>query len=210
MPLRRITNFMPPPSPVPPRKITTIRNKIATSVDKENLHSNIMAETSTKSLVKPRRISIAVRPPPHATSTTKVIQPKRRVSIATLRPEQSSYMTTPLHPSVSNFQNGSAMGGGRQSLLRDPRKARYSKLFSPLPEFKTATETITATPTAMRSSSKFMGSPPTQAGSWRPKHPTVVALQRKSLVWSPLKLRGMKNARRSLLPSSHPTTEMLQ
>ncbi|KAJ0079241.1 hypothetical protein Patl1_22637 [Pistacia atlantica] len=209
MPLRRITNFVPPPSPVPPRKTTTIRNRMATSVDKENIHSNRMAATNIKSLLKPRRISIAVRPPPSATSTTtQVIQPKRRVSIATLRPEPSSYMTTPLRPSVSRFQNGSTMGG-RQSLVRDPRKARYSKLFSPLPEYRTTSEITT--PTAMRSSSKFMGSPPTQvAGSWRPKHPTVVALQRKSLVWSPLKLRGMKNSRRSLLPSSHPTTEMLQ
>ncbi|KAK2630897.1 hypothetical protein EUGRSUZ_L03767 [Eucalyptus grandis] len=47
-----------------------------------------------------------------------------------------------------------------------------------------------------------MGSPPTQqVGSWKPKHPTVVALQRKSIVWSPLKWRGMKK-RPSLLPFS--------
>lgn len=138
--------------------------------------------------MKPRRFSVAVRPPPlstTATSTTKqVLKPRRRVSIATLRPESSFHMTTPLHPSASQFKHGSAVG--RQSIVRDPRKARYSRLFSPLPESRRAVET-----TPLRSSSKFMGSPL--------RHPTVVALQRKALVWSPLKLKA--NRKPSLLPS---------
>ncbi|KAJ4719475.1 Kinesin-like protein [Melia azedarach] len=196
LPLRRITNFMPPPpSPRPPKQTTTMRRTTAMAAtdDKENTRTM----TNMKKLTIPRRISIAVRPPSSATATvtTQVIQPKRRVSIATLRPDNTnSHMTTPL---LSRHQNGSAVG--RQSLMRDPRKARYSRLFSPLPEFNTAPE---STPTAIRCSSKFMGSPPSQApGSWKPKHPTVVALQKKTLVWSPLKLKGMKNYRRSLLPS---------
>ncbi|KAL0005919.1 hypothetical protein SO802_013480 [Lithocarpus litseifolius] len=197
LPLRRISNFLPPPSPVPPQKAGTTNPLITASAGgKENIPKTTMAATNTKNLMKPRRFSVAVRPLP-STTTTQAIQPRRRVSIATIRPESNTYMTTPLHSSASRFKNGTAMG--RQSFVRDPRKARYSRLFSPMPELRTAGET---TPTAaMRSSSKFMGSPPTQAGSWK-KHPTVVALQRKPLVWSPLKLRGMKNNRRpSLLPS---------
>lgn len=50
-----------------------------------------------------------------------------------------------------------------------------------------------------------MGSPPTEAGSLRSKHPAVIALQRKQLVWSPLKMRNMRNYRRSFVPS-WPTT----
>ncbi|KAJ6683008.1 KINESIN-RELATED [Salix koriyanagi] len=156
MPLRKITNSMPPPSPLQKQK------------------------------------------------TGSVFQPKRRVSIATYRSEPTSNMTTPLQ--TSRYKNGNVVG--RQSFVRDPRKPRNSKLFSPLPEFRTASET---TPSVMRTSSKFMGSPPTQAGSWKPKHPTVVALQRKSLVWSPLKLRSFQNRRpSSLLPYRPSSTNEVQ
>uniref|UniRef100_A0A2N9IDQ2 Kinesin-like protein n=1 Tax=Fagus sylvatica TaxID=28930 RepID=A0A2N9IDQ2_FAGSY len=112
------------------------------------------------------------------------------------------------------FSAASAQASGLSSLKQAAHKSRtekrpplaqYSRLFSPLPELRTAVET---TPTAMRSSSKFMGSPPTQAGSWKPKHPTVVARQWKPLVWSPLKLRGLKNYRRPSLLPSQPLTEM--
>ncbi|XVF41935.1 hypothetical protein PTKIN_Ptkin01aG0320600 [Pterospermum kingtungense] len=192
LPLRRITNLMPPASPMPTNRKTTRRMSMAASYDKENSKKTMMAPpTNTKNLMKPRRSSIALKPP--TTTTTQVFQPKRRVSIATLRPD--SHMTTPLRSSASGFNNnGGTMD--RPSLMRDPRKARYSKLFSPLPEFRNPSEMMT--PTAMRSSSsKFMGSPPVQAGSWKPRLPTVVALQRKSLVWSPLKLRGMQSYRKS-------------
>lgn len=195
LPLRRINSFLPPPSPKPPQKNGTTTSFVS-AAGKENIPKTTMVATNTKSLMKPRRFSVAVRPPPPTTTTmTQVFQPRRRVSIATLRPESNSYMTTPLHTSASRFKDGSAMG--RQSFVKDPRKARYSRLFSPLPESRRAAET---TPTAMRSSSKFMGSPP----SWKSKHLTVVALQRKSLVWSPLKLRGY-NRKPSLLPSRPPT-----
>ncbi|XVE89690.1 hypothetical protein DITRI_Ditri20bG0016100 [Diplodiscus trichospermus] len=194
LPLRRITNFMPPASPMPTNKKAT-RVSIAASNYKENNHKTMMAPTNTKTLLKPRRTSIAVRPPP--TTKTQVLQPKRRLSIATLRPD--SHMTTPLRSSTS----GGTMD--RPSLVRDARKARYSRLFSPLPEFRNPSET---TPAAMRSSSsKFMGSPPGQAGSWKPRHPTVVALQRRSLVWSPLKLRGMQSYRKSSFLPLRPSTE---
>uniref|UniRef100_A0A2N9EE15 Kinesin-like protein n=1 Tax=Fagus sylvatica TaxID=28930 RepID=A0A2N9EE15_FAGSY len=202
LPLRRISNFLPPPSPVPPKKTVTTHSLIPASAGgKENIPKTTMAATKSKNLMIPRRFSVAIRPLP--STTTQAPQPRRRVSIATFHPESNSHMTTPLHNSASRFKHGSAIG--RQSFVRDPRKARYSRLFSPLPELRTAVET---TPTAMRSSSKFMGSPPTQAGSWKPKHPTVVALQRKPLVWSPLKLRGLKNYRRPSLLPSQPLTEM--
>ena len=198
MPLRRITNFMPPPSPLQKQKTTITNSAVSSMHDKENNSRTTMSGTNTKGLMKPRRMSIAIRPPPPM--STQVFQPKRRVSIATFRPESTSNISTPLQ--TSRYKNGNVVG--RQSFVRDPKKPRYSKLFSPLPEFRTASEI-----TPMRNSSRFMGSPPTQAGSWRPKHPTVVALQRKSLVWSPLKLRNMQNARRpSLLPSRPSNNEV--
>ncbi|XWS57542.1 hypothetical protein CRYUN_Cryun09bG0183400 [Craigia yunnanensis] len=199
LPLRRITNFMPPASPMPTNRKTT-RMSMAASDGKENNQKAVMAPTNTKTLWKPRRTSIAVRPP---TTTTQVLQPKRRVSIATLRPD--SHMTTPLRSSASGFNNRGTMD--RPSLMRDTKKARYSRLFSPLPEFRNPSET---TPAAMRSSSKFMGSPPVQAGSWKPRHPTVVALQRKSLVWSPLKLRGMQSYRKPSFLPSRPSLQLMR
>lgn len=109
-------------------------------------------------------------------------------------------MIAPLQPSDPQNRNG---GGalGRPSLVKDLRKARYSRLFTPLPEFKSGEE---GTPKAARSSSKFMNSPPTVTGPWKPKLQAVVALPRKPVVWTPLKLRGMKDQRRSmvLLPST--------
>lgn len=183
LPLRRITNIVPSSSPLTSQntRIPVFRASSSSANDKEN-RPKPNAFTSTKSFLKqPRRISIAARPPPTSgTATKQAVQPRRRVSIAAFRPELSLHVpSTPLH---------------RQSSVRDPRKARYSRLFSPMPEY--------TTPIAARSSSKFMGSPNTnnnaQPGSWKPRHPTVVALQRKSLVWSPLKLRGMmkNNVRR--------------
>ncbi|KAF9669950.1 hypothetical protein SADUNF_Sadunf13G0017900 [Salix dunnii] len=200
MPLRRITNFMPPPSPLQKQKTTITGSAVSSMHDKENNSRTTLSGTNTKGLMKPRRMSVAVKPPPPM--STQIFQPKRRVSIATFRPEPASNIRTPLQ--TSRYKNGNN-AVGRQSFLRDPKKPRYSKLFYPLPEFRTASEI-----TPCRNSSKFMGSPPTQAaGSWKPKHPTVVALQRKSLVWSPLKLRNMQNARRSsLLPSLSSNNEV--
>uniref|UniRef100_F6HYZ5 Kinesin-like protein n=1 Tax=Vitis vinifera TaxID=29760 RepID=F6HYZ5_VITVI len=213
MPLRRISNFLPPPSPIPPHK-TMSSSSIhpASTDDKENMLRTTAAATNTKSFLQPRRTSFAVRLPP--TSTAQVLQPKRRVSIATFRPESNSHMTTPL-----NTQLKSRGAVGRQSFVRDPHRIRrISRIFSPLRRASGATVQATptamrsssrfmgpsmqATPTAMRSSSKFMGSPPMEAGSLRSKHPAVIALQRKQLVWSPLTMRGgMRNYRRSLVPS---------
>lgn len=88
-------------------------------------------------------------------------------------------------------------------MVKDPRKARYSRLFSPLPGLMTASGDTT--PLAVRSS-KFAGSPPAMAGSNLMRHNGTIALQRKPVVWSPLKLRGMKvNRRPSLLPSRSST-----
>ncbi|TYJ12262.1 hypothetical protein E1A91_A11G337600v1 [Gossypium mustelinum] len=199
LPLRRITNFMPPASPMATKGKATRMSMVTAppSDDKENNSETVMAPpTNTKNLLKPRRTSIAVKPP----VKTQAFQPKRRVSIATLRPD-AHMTTTPLRRSASGFNNVGTME--RPSLALDPRKARYSRLFSPLPEFSNPSET---SPAAMRSSSKFMGSPPAaQAGSLKPRHTTVVALQRKSLVWSPLKLKGMQSSYRksSFLPLRH-------
>lgn len=198
MPLQRISNHLPPPSPFPTLKETKPFTSAADG--KENI-----PKMGHLARFQARRISVAsVRPPPPTNTTATLgIKPRRRVSIATLRPEPSCHLTTPLHTSASRFKNGggAAAGAGRLSFVRDPRKARYSRLFSPLPEMKGMGET---TPVAAARSSKFMGSPPAAlAGSNLPRqHPGAIALQKKTVVWSPLKFRGMKAYRRpSLLPS---------
>ncbi|XP_042057095.1 kinesin-like protein KIN-14S isoform X1 [Salvia splendens] len=187
LPLRRLTNLMPP---APANKKSMMSYLPAVREDKEN----VSRENKGKQVLKARRGSMAVRPPP-GTTTGQVFQPKRRASVATFRPESNSSMATPLQKSSSRMmRNERAMG--RQSFVWDPQRVwRTSRVSSPLPQSR---EAIEATPIGPRSS-KFRGSPPSQVpGSWKPKHPTVVALQKK-VVWSPLKLRGMKNKRNSMM-----------
>ncbi|XP_010546697.1 PREDICTED: kinesin-like protein KIN-14G [Tarenaya hassleriana] len=217
MPLRRITNFMPHSSPVPAKKQTasSTRYSLATTTYHNKENNSLKPASDVRTLMKPRRSSIAVRPSqPSAISSGKMaMQPRRRVSIATLRPEPSSYMnmnmTTPLRPpSSSNLNNGIIRGG--------PRKARYSKLFSPMPEFRTSSSSDhLSTPNyasnkrsgISNSSSKFMRSPPgSGGGGWKPSHPTVIALQKRTVVWSPLKMKTMKNRRPSFLPAIRPSS----
>ncbi|CAN0914242.1 Kinesin-like protein KIN-14S [Linum grandiflorum] len=184
MPLRRITNFMPQQQLPPPNAAVKRPSSGAAAwkrKENNNNNNNVINKenNNARNLMKPRRNSVAVRPPPSSfqqpLNPGQVRQPKRRVSVATYIPEPSMIST----PRVQQQQSS-------QQLIRGgARRGRYSSLFSPLPESE-----ILATPAAARfSSSKFMGSPPAVPGSWKPKHPTVVALQRKSLVWSPL--RGM-------------------
>ncbi|KAL2514823.1 P-loop containing nucleoside triphosphate hydrolase superfamily protein [Forsythia ovata] len=195
LPLRRITNFMPMPSPVPQNKT---RKSILPVVDEDKENTSRASGTANKgkTMLKARRGSIAVRTTPSETS--QVLQPKRRASIATLRPESNANMRTPLQSSTAQLRTDRVMG--RQSFVWDPQRVwRTSRVSSPLPQRETSrVASVEATPLGPRSS-KFRGSPPSQPGSWKPKHPTVVALQKKHLVWSPLKLRGMKSNRKSLL-----------
>ncbi|KAL1546037.1 kinesin-like protein KIN-14S [Salvia divinorum] len=194
LPLRRITNFMPAaPSPAPPNKKSMSMSYLpAVREDKEN----VSRENKGKQVLKARRGSIAVRPSPAG----QVFQPKRRASsIAAFRPESNSSMATPLKNSSSRMMRTDRMMG-RQSFVWDPQRVwRTSRASSPLPQSREVpTLEMEATPIGPRSS-KFRGSPPSQVpGSWKPKYPTVVALQKK-VVWSPLKLRGMKNKRNSFM-----------
>lgn len=186
-PLRRITNFMPVPSPAPSNKKSMSYLPVVNEAKENN---NISRENQTKQILKPRRGSIAVRPSQATTSSShKAFQPKRRASIATFHTESSSKVKTPIRPDRVM---------GRQSFVWDPQRVwRTSRVSSPLPQSRESS-TIEMTPVGPRSS-KFRGSPPpSQMGSWKPKHPTVIALQKKHLVWSPLKLKGMKNKRSSL------------
>ncbi|KAG4928833.1 hypothetical protein JHK84_054382 [Glycine max] len=240
LPLRRITNILPPP---PERKPSC-----SSSMDEQE---NIARTTSinTQDLVKPRRgVSIAVRPPT-TPSTSRTLQPRRRrVSVATLcpvrTPLRSPTQQSPRRPSCSSSMDGQeniarttsintqdlmkprrrvsiavrpppppsasqALQPRRrrvsvatlcpvrtplgfptqQSPKRNQRETQYSRLFAPLPEAITSVET--ASPTLMRSSSKFAGSPRHQ--------------RRKPLVWTPLKLKGLKNSsRKSLVIPSRP------
>ncbi|KAI4349981.1 hypothetical protein L6164_010514 [Bauhinia variegata] len=201
MPLRRISNFLPSSSPLPSKKrVGTSSMAPASAHGKENIARTTSNIEKAEGLSRPRRrVSIAVRAP--APSTAQLLQPRRRVSIAAIRLD-TSYITTPLRASASGFNGGSNIMEEpcQQSSIRS-RKARYSRLFGPLPELRALNEN---TPIA---TSKFMGSP-MQADSRVAKHPTLVALQRKPLLWSPLKLRGLKNNRRTLVLPSRPSIEM--
>ncbi|CAO2832719.1 unnamed protein product [Amaranthus hypochondriacus] len=230
MPLRGISNFLPSRTPVPAKRQSNMPCPLPSSYDgKENVSTGSNARTTRG----PRRVSIAVRPS-HET-VAHALQPKRRVSIATFRPEPNLH-----HTSTPKRENTLLP---RLSFLKETSRARrFSKVFSPLPERRGVTSSITeATPMSSRrfmaspqktsiamgpsnetvahgllprrvstaplhpeqtpmSSRRFMASPPThQVGSWRPKHPTVVALQKKPVVWSPLKLRGLRNVRKSIV-----------
>lgn len=200
MPLRRITNFMPQqPSQGPSKRFSDATYKENNS-NNSNRRSSSSMDINT--LMKPRRSSIAFRPAPPpsavASGNNKTLQPRRRVSIATFRPEPSlsashMNMTTPSRPSSFSFRGGHA------------RKARCSKPFSP--------DHNLVTPNAMKSS-RFVKSPLGGSSSWKPSHPTVVALQKKAVIWSPLKF---KNRRPSFIPmrasaasSSSSATDMLR
>ncbi|EFH48526.1 hypothetical protein ARALYDRAFT_326948 [Arabidopsis lyrata subsp. lyrata] len=52
-------------------------------------------------------------------------------------------------------------------------------------------------------SSRFMKSPLGGGGSsWKPSHPTVIALQKKSVVWSPLKFKNRRPSLMAIRPSA--------
>ncbi|KAL9318499.1 hypothetical protein ACSQ67_015016 [Phaseolus vulgaris] len=197
-PLRKITNSLPPQCPLRSKSYTTFMNEKENNVRRASMVTNSVRpsapSTTGQFFQARRRVSVAVRPP--STSTTQVIQPRRRVSIATLPSHTTSGMSTPLRASAA-FRVTS--GSSQQSRIRCQRKDRYSSLFVPLPELR---ESMMTTPLSVRSSSKFMMNSPTQADS-RMMGPTrnqpVLALQRKPVVWSPLKLRTM-NRKSSLLP----------
>ncbi|KAL2490530.1 P-loop containing nucleoside triphosphate hydrolase superfamily protein [Abeliophyllum distichum] len=245
LPLRRITNFMPLPTLVPPQKtgqsifrvvdkykehtsrtsILVPPQKTGQSIlrvvdkDKECTSRTSILGNKAKAILIPRRGSIVVRP---SSATSHVFQPKRRASIATLLLETNSNMKTPLQGSTARLSKNSGMG--RQSFVWDPQRVWHttSRMSSPLQLRQTSSYTVEATPVVPRSS-KFRGSPPSQAGSWKPKHPTVVALQKKQLRQTssnmveatPVdtgrnKFRGSPTSQAGLWKPKHPTVVALQ
>ncbi|KAM0064247.1 putative minus-end-directed kinesin ATPase [Helianthus debilis subsp. tardiflorus] len=201
LPLRKISNFMPAhPSPAASQKPKPFTHNL-TNEDKENLSR---PSSNMKPLSRARRGSIAMKPAA-PTLTGQILKPKRRASVATFQSEpnsSSSMMTTPImrHNAAPRMRNDRVVG--RQSFVWDPQRVwRTSRVQSPLEPTRGSTSTgVEATPVAAPRSSKFMGSPPSHVvGSWKPKHPTVVALQRKQLVWSPLKYKGTKGVRKSFV-----------
>ncbi|KAL2600615.1 hypothetical protein GLYMA_10G154200v4 [Glycine max] len=200
MPLGRITNSLPPRSPLRSKSYTAFMSGKENSVRRNSVVTSAVrpasSSTTAQFLQARRRVSIAVRPP--APSTTQVLHTRRRVSIATLPSQTTSDITTPLRTSAFRVTGGSS----QQSRIRSQRKDRYSSLFAPLPELRTSVET---TPMTVRRSSKFMMSSPVRADSREgsARHPTLLALQRKPVVWSPL--RGLKSNRKSSLLPYRPT-----
>lgn len=200
LPLRRITNVMPAhPSPAQSQKSKSFMPppQLANE-DKEN---NTSRGSNMKPLSRARRGSFALKPA--APLGNQVLKPKRRASIATTLHSESSYNSMMMSTPISGTSNGGPRMRndrvvGRQSFVWDPQRVwRTTRVQSPQSK---GGMTVDSTPVR---SSKFMGSPPPSqvVGSWKPKHPTVVALQRKQLVWSPLKYRGTKAVRKSFVPS---------
>ncbi|RDY13258.1 Kinesin-like protein KIN-14S, partial [Mucuna pruriens] len=194
LPLGRITNYLPPQSPLRSKRYTTFMNGKENSARRTSMATNAVRQTapSTTQFFRARRRVSSVMIPP-APSTTQIFQPRRRVSCATLPPPHTtSDMTTPLRTPAFRVTSGS----NQHSLIRSQRKDRYSSLFAPMPELRASVET---TPMSVRRSiGKFMmGSPAQSQADSRVGHPTALALQRKPVVWSPLKLRGFKNNRKT-------------
>ncbi|KAK9054792.1 hypothetical protein SSX86_025871 [Deinandra increscens subsp. villosa] len=202
LPLRRISNFMPAhPSPATsqkPKSFPTSYN--LSNEDKENLSR---PSSNMKALPKPRRGSYIPMKPAPTILPGQLLKPRRRASIATTFQSESSssssMMTTPntKHNAAPRMRSDRVVG--RQSFVWDPQRVwRTSRMQSPTKG--SMTPNVEATPVAAPRSSKFMGSPSSHVvGSWKPKHPTVVALQRKQLVWSPLKYKGKQGARKSFV-----------
>ncbi|KAE9589598.1 putative minus-end-directed kinesin ATPase [Lupinus albus] len=234
-PLRRITNLLPPSSPLTSKiyaarmkgKENTVRrrNSMTTTTEsfaKPRSRASIAvpvrppAPSTTTQILQPRRrVSVAALHPDTAydmttplhtspsrpsAAPTQVLQPRRRVSVATLHPDTTYDIKTPLRNSASQFNNGISL---QQSLRNNQRKDRYSSLFAQFSELRASS--VETTPMSIGSSRKFRGSP-VQADSRLARHPTGLPLQRKPLVWSPLKLKTLKNNRKLLLPS-RPYTE---
>lgn len=180
MPLRKITNILPQPTPVHPLGKTRFSASFfpVSKNEKENASNPIPSSSKPRKPLQARRGSIVVRPT-QATNQAAQVQPRRRASVAVL----------PTHGMMNS-----------SSLVSDSKRAwRMSRVFSP----QRATSLVMSTPAAAPRSSKFMGSPPPVqgTGSWKPKNPTVIALQKKQLVWSPLRMRGFRNSsRRSFTP----------
>ncbi|KAK9137271.1 hypothetical protein Sjap_007865 [Stephania japonica] len=204
-PLRGISNFLPPPSPLPSFKtglrLTTSTSSMnkentfgsksengLTRVDKEN-NSETASKTNVRGLMRPRRFSIAVKPPK---VTEQIHQPKRRVSVAAFRSDShSSSSMTPLTSKVQ-YSRGALMP--RRSFVNDPRSST-SRMF---PAFNSAaTAACEATPVTIKS--KFLGSP-VQSSSFKLRTPSGLALPRRHFVWSPLKQKALNNTRKSLPP----------
>ncbi|GFY94865.1 P-loop containing nucleoside triphosphate hydrolases superfamily protein [Actinidia rufa] len=172
LPLHGITNFLPPPSPLPPYRTRTSSILPVSTDNKENLSKMIMSvdnQAKQKSLKSKTGFLCC-----QTTTSTNKSAPMPRL--------RTSHVT------------------GRQSFVWDLQTVwRASQVQSPMPRLREGVAaTVMATPIAPRSG-KFVGSPPTH---WRLKHLIVVPLQKKHLVWSPLKLRGVRNGnRKSFLPS---------
>ncbi|CAI8615465.1 unnamed protein product [Vicia faba] len=204
-PLRAINNSLPP-RPTSERRTFSCSSSLQGKENNDRMTSmaprrrvSIAAKPPAHQLLPRRRVSLATLHPEtnslHASTSqftrgsntppAHLLQPRRRVSLATMHPETNS-----LHASTSQFTNGS---NNHQPMIRNQRKARYSSLFSPI-----STSTTETTPSLNKSSSsRFAGSPTQAADSrMRARHPTVIALQRKSVVWSPLKRRGVESSRK--------------
>ncbi|KAK9161217.1 hypothetical protein Syun_007558 [Stephania yunnanensis] len=199
-PLRGISNLLPPPSPLPSFKTGLRLPTSASSMNKENTfgsksengltrmdkenNSETVSKTNVRGLMRPRRFSIAVRPPK---VTEQIHQPKRRVSVAAFRSDShSSIMMTPLTSKVQ-YSRGALMP--RRSL------SSTSRMF---PAFSSAaTAASEATPVTIKS--KFLGSP-VQSSSFKLRTPSGLALPRRHFVWSPLKQKALNNTRKSLPP----------
>ncbi|VFQ69089.1 unnamed protein product [Cuscuta campestris] len=192
-PLQKITNLVPQQSSIPHQR--------ARSLFLPTVHEakeNALIAHKTKAGLKARRGSLAVKPSPPQTRNLQVKQPLRRASMATLRPEPN--MITPVKSSsIARPGNKDYPSMGRQSFVWDPQRVwRRSRVPSPQMKEERHGALVEATPVGPRCS-KFVGSPPSQQpGSWRPKHPTVVALK-KQIVWSPLKKVMRSSNRKSFV-----------
>ncbi|XP_051144297.1 kinesin-like protein KIN-14S isoform X2 [Andrographis paniculata] len=150
-----------------------------------------------------RRASVATLGRESTSNTMVMMTPLQRSSMRTSRPDVGRHslvpstitgqafatkmmMMTPLQRSSMRTPRPDNRGVGRHSLVWDPQQVSSSRVCSPPPPLRAAASSEAAAVTFRSSSRKFRGSPPPQTvWSWKPKHPTVVALQKKHLGRSP-------------------------
>lgn len=122
-----------PSVPEFPRKAGSMRpTSLATTDDKENI-SRTAKTTNIKSLMQPRRVSIAMRPPQ---APTQLREPRRQVSIATSRRPESDMLL-----STSKTGNSSTV----RSMVRQPKRRvsiATSRPESQLPSTTTPRDTL--------------------------------------------------------------------
>ncbi|KAG9144365.1 hypothetical protein Leryth_025071 [Lithospermum erythrorhizon] len=229
LPLRRISNFVPPASsPAPSSKPINCSYMPARGHNKENHMSTTMDANNGNKFLRARRSSFAAmstqpsdqsheqETEPYIANKGKLLLRARRGSLIpkptaqsikqTQEPRRRASIATTLHMEPSS---NIKMPLNSSDHWRNDRVRRQTFIWDPKRVWRTTRAispmpkldegTYATTPVGASSSSKFMGSP-LPSQQDSSKPTRVVALAKKQhLVWSPLRSKVERNNRKSLL-----------